>query len=88
MKAPAIGERCLARPMPNLRVQEHAHIAGRIMPDEWTERVYDDWLHKRFSSGEIMVKPLTSDSTAPAGYVAVVASVLDADRAAHTPDKE
>jgi hypothetical protein len=56
MHEPAIGERVLVRPHSNIRVQSHAYIPGRLMPNEWHERVWDDWLHVRFSAGEIMVK--------------------------------
>lgn len=90
MKEPAIGERCLVRPMPNLRVQEHGNIAGRCMADAWTERIWDEWLHKRFSSGEIMVKPLSTDGTAPAPviYVAPESSASKAEATLPAPEKE
>lgn len=66
MHEPAIGDRVLVRPHSNIRVQSHAFIPGRLMPDEWHERVWDEWLHVRYCTGEIMWKPLESPAPAKA----------------------
>ena len=72
MQEPAIGARVLVRPHPNIRVQEHGNIPGRIMADAWNERVWDEWLHRRFRTGEIMVKPVEDvpgDEDEPTGPI-------------------
>lgn len=55
MAEPMFGDLVLVRPRKGLRVQEHANIAGRIMPDAWQERLWDDWLHRRYMTGEIEI---------------------------------
>ncbi len=57
MMEPSFGDEVLVKPShENLRVQEHGSIPGRIMANEWSLRLWDDWLHRRFVSGEITIK--------------------------------
>lgn len=58
MIEPAFGDRVQVRPRAGLRVQEHGTIAGRFMPDEWVDRVWDDWLHRRWQTGEILIRAI------------------------------
>lgn len=61
MLEPSFGDRVLVRPRKGLRVQEHEQIFGRFMPEDWQERLWDEWLHRRFRDGSIEFMPAPAE---------------------------